>query len=213
MTCHEATQSLGAYVLRALEPAERAKLDAHLLDCPECAAELAELEELPELLGRLSLDDVVAPVVSPSDDLFDRVARAARRESARTRPARRTRLLAAAAAVVIVAAAGVGIGLAQTNHQSSVTFAAASGATHMSVTVTGRATGTDLVVSVDGLPVDEHCTLVAVSRSGTWETAGSWVATYSGTAKVTGSTTIPRGELAEFVLEGTHGEVLVKVPV
>jgi hypothetical protein len=83
----------------------------------------------------------------------------------------------------------------------------------MSVTVNGRATGTDLMVSVDGLPVDEQCKLVAVSRAGAWETAGSWVATYSGTAKVTGSTTIPRGQLVKFVLLGTNGQVLVTVPV
>jgi hypothetical protein len=213
MTCHEATQSLGAYVLGSLEPDERREVDAHLIDCPSCAAELADLDQLPALLGRLTLEDVVAPIVTPSDDLFDRVAAAARRESDRKRVSSRSRLLAAVAAVVVLIVAGVGIGLKATDHRGPVTFAAASGATHMSVTVTGRATGTDLMVSVDGLPVDEQCKLVAVSRAGKWETAGSWVATYSGTAKVTGSTTIPRAQLAKFVLEGTNGEVLVTVVI
>lgn len=215
MTCQQATQSLGAYVLGSLEPAERRGVDAHLLDCPDCAAELAGLEQLPQLLGRLSLVevDVEAPVVTPSDDLFERVAAAARVEIPRQRFARRHRWLAAVAAVVIVLTACVGIGLKVTSHHDAATFAAASGTTHMSVTVRGRASGTDLTVSVDGLPVNEQCTLVAVSRAGVWEPAGSWVATYAGTAKVTGSTTIARGQLAKFVLVGTNGEVLVTVPV
>ena len=70
-----------------------------------------------------------------------------------------------------------------------------------------------MAFSVDGLPVDEQCKLVAVSRAGAWETAGSWGVTYSGTAKVTGSTTIARGQLAKFVLLDTSGRVLVTVPV
>jgi hypothetical protein len=212
MTCQEATQSLGAYVIGSLDPAERSEIDTHLLDCPACAAELAELEQLTPLLDQLNLDDVDAPAVLPSDDLFDRVAAAARRERAQQRTHTRRRWLGAAAAVLVVAVC-IGVGFKVSAKDGPKTFAAATGSTHMSVTVTGRASGTDLMVSVDGLPVDEQCKLVAVSRSGVWETAGSWVATYSGTAKVTGSTTIPRGQLAKFVLVGTHGEVLVTVPI
>jgi hypothetical protein len=213
MTCQQATQSLGAYVLKSLDADERAVIDAHLLECPECAAELAELEELPQFLDRLTIDDVVAPVVEPPADLFDRVAAAARRETERHRFRSHRKLLSAVAAAVIVIAVAAGFGLRGNTHQVPVTFAASAGSTHMSVTVNGRATGTDLMVSVDGLPVDEQCKLVAVSRAGAWETAGSWVATYSGTAKVTGSTTIARGQLVKFVLLGTNGQVLVTVPV
>jgi anti-sigma factor RsiW len=213
MTCHETTQSLGAYVLKSLDVDERAVIDAHLLDCPACAAELAELEELPQFLDRLTIDDVVAPIIEPPADLFDRVAAAARRETERHRLRSRWKLLSAVAAAVIVIAVAVGFGVQGNSHQAPATFAASAGTTHMSVTVNGRASGTDLMVSVDGLPVDEQCKLVAVSRAGAWETAGSWVATYSGTAKVTGSTTIPRGQLVKFVLLGTDGHVLVTVPV
>lgn len=213
MTCQEATQSLGAYVLKSLDADERAAVDAHLLDCPACAAELAELEELPQFLDRLTVDDVVAPVIEPPADLFDRVAAAARRETDKHRFRSHRKLLSAVAAVIIVMVVAAGFGLRGSSHRAPATFAASAGSTHMSVTVNGRAAGTDLTVSVDGLPVDEQCKLVAVSRAGAWETAGSWVATYSGTAKVTGSTTIPRGQLVKFVLLGTNGQVLVTVPV
>jgi hypothetical protein len=213
MTCHEATQSLGAYVLKSLDADERSVIDAHLLECPACAAELAELEELPQFLDRLTIDDVVASIIEPPADLFDRVAAAARRETERSRFLPRRKVLSAVAAVIIVVAVVAGFGLRGSGTQAPATFAASAGTTHMSVTVNGRASGTDLMVSVDGLPVDEQCKLVAVSRAGAWETAGSWVATYSGTAKVTGSTTIPRGQLVKFVLLGTNGQVLVTVPV
>jgi hypothetical protein len=209
MTCHETAQSLGAYVLGVLDQTDRRDVDTHLLDCPECAAELSELEPLTPLLARLTIDDVGAPGVMPSDDLFSRVAAAADRAAHR----RLLRLLATAATAVLVVVAGVGVGLRLTAHRPPVTFAASSGQTHMSVAITGRTSGTDLIVSIDGLPVDEQCKLVAVSRAGTWDTAGSWVATYAGTAKVTGSTTIARGQLAKLVLLGTNGRVLVTVPV
>ena len=52
VTCPVTTE-LGAYVLGALEPAERRQVEGHLGDCPACAAELAELEPLPALLDRV----------------------------------------------------------------------------------------------------------------------------------------------------------------
>ncbi len=218
MTCHQTT-SLGAYVLGSLEESERGTIDAHLLDCPSCAAELAEIERLSPLLDRLTIDDIVASEVTPRADLFDRVAAAARRDLRRQHQ-RRLLLTSVAAAVIAIAVAAVfGLsGLA--NHSPAsvatgqpVAYAASSGNIHMSVTITGHSSGTDLDVTVAGLPLEEHCQLIAVSRNGSRDIAGSWVATYSGTAQVTGSTTISRSQLAGFVLLGTNGQQLVTVPI
>ena len=41
----------GAYVLGALDPAERAEFEAHLRTCAACRAEVAEIAPLPGLLG------------------------------------------------------------------------------------------------------------------------------------------------------------------
>ena len=49
--CTDARQSLGVYVLGAIEPAERALVDAHLLTCRDCRDELAGLAGLPALLA------------------------------------------------------------------------------------------------------------------------------------------------------------------
>ena len=58
MTCHDAVIDLGAYVLGALEPGERRRVDEHLRSCPACAAEFAEFAALPGLLNRVGPDDL-----------------------------------------------------------------------------------------------------------------------------------------------------------
>jgi hypothetical protein len=64
MDCSEARLSLGVYVLGAIDPEERAQVDAHLAGCPECRAELAELEGLPALLAQVSTEEAIALAAS-----------------------------------------------------------------------------------------------------------------------------------------------------
>jgi hypothetical protein len=56
--CTEARLSLGVYVLGAIDPAERALVDAHLMTCQECRDELAGLAGLPALLARVNPDEI-----------------------------------------------------------------------------------------------------------------------------------------------------------
>ncbi|MCM3884277.1 anti-sigma factor [Frankia sp. R82] len=63
--------ALGAYVLGALEPADRAAVANHLAGCADCRAELASLAGLPGLLGRLQLADVLEPGELEPDELAD----------------------------------------------------------------------------------------------------------------------------------------------
>ena len=213
MTCEKARHSLGAYAIGSLEPDERQAVANHLTDCPRCATELAEIDALPALLGRLSIEDVESPRTPLPPEMFERLAVAARADEAER--SRRTfihRLLAAAAAVVVLAGAGVGI-LETTSSRGGPSYTAVAGRIHIAVAVAAQSDGTDLRVSVSGLPENEHCQLLAVSRDGRRDDAGSWVATYAGKAQVTGSTTIPRAQLAQLQLLGTHGEQLVGVPL
>src|SRR5947209_5490211 len=60
LDCTDATVSLGAYVIGALDHTERAELEAHLARCPMCRDDLAELAPLPGLLSRLTLDEALA---------------------------------------------------------------------------------------------------------------------------------------------------------
>ncbi len=52
--------SLGVYVLGAIDPAERALVDAHLATCRDCRDELAGLAGLPALLARVSTEEAIA---------------------------------------------------------------------------------------------------------------------------------------------------------
>jgi predicted anti-sigma-YlaC factor YlaD len=210
MTCKDMTLSLGVYVLGALDPAERAEVDTHLAECALCRAELAELEGLPRLLDQVSLDDLT-PEPSPSEDLFERVAAKARAENVVDLAGRRRRYqrLTAVAAAFVLVVGGVFGGVALLRHHGHQDV----GPVQMSVSLAAQKTGTSYTVSVSGLPIDEHCKLIAVAKDGTRDVAGRWDATYQGQAKETGSTSIPRSDLAKLVLLGTDGQQLVVVNV
>lgn len=212
MSCKQTTLSLGVYVLGALDSAERAAIDAHLAECVQCRAELAELDGLPRLLDRVSLEDLTPDPPPPSEDLFERVAAKARAEGVvelASRRRRYQRLAGIAAAFVLIVGAVVG-GIAVARHQDRQPD---GGPVQMSVSLTAQKTGTSYTVSVSGLPVDEHCKLIAVAKDGTRDVAGRWDATYQGQAKQTGSTSIPRNELSKLVLLGTDGQQLAVVNV
>jgi predicted anti-sigma-YlaC factor YlaD len=215
-TCADTTLSLGVYLLGALDPAERGAVDAHLADCASCRAELGELAALPSMLSQLSIDDVTIEPVDVPADLFERVASQARAEDARKASARQVarhrRLFAAAAVIVLIMVVTVG-SLVAVRHHSPGHYSTTAGSVHMSVKLASQATGTGYAVTVSGLPVDEHCQLIAVGKDGTREVAGRWNATYQGTATQIGSTSIPQSDLAELVLLGTNGAPLATVNV
>ena len=93
--------SLGVYVLGALEPDECVLVEAHLAECAECAAELAELGGVATFLGRVSEGDV-AQVASPPAVVLDRLL------SAKVKRRRTTRLMLVLAASVLVVGLGGG---------------------------------------------------------------------------------------------------------
>src|SRR5579859_8242284 len=51
--CREIRQALGVYVLGAIDPAERTRVDEHLATCHECREELASLAGLPAMLRKV----------------------------------------------------------------------------------------------------------------------------------------------------------------
>ena len=112
----------GAYALDALDDIERASVERHLRDCPECATEVAEFREV----GTWLADGVAVP---PPPDLKGRVltqVRETRQESPAAavprsrapRPLPRRPLLVAAAAVLLAGGAGLG-GVAWQNYQAA----------------------------------------------------------------------------------------------
>lgn len=233
MNDQHVTLQLGAYVLGSLDERDRREVDRHLLDCPACAAELTELEPLRGILAQVDMNDIGAYDVTPSPDLFaritasvdaaemptpgsptpqpSRILRFPSQASGR-RPRART-LVAAAAAVVALTGIGIGVGVATSESEPRPALSAAAGSVHMTARIEAAHTGATLHVTVVGLPVNEHCTLVVVARDASRHPAGQWVASYAGKAQITTATDVNRDQLQQLVLLGTNGQTLVTMNV
>jgi len=206
VTCPETASALGAYVLGALEPAERARVEQHVRRCPACAAELAELRGLPALLDQVGPDDLRTAAVTPSPGMFDRLSAAA------APPARvRSRTWAlVAAAVLIVLGAGVGVAVWATG-SGEQTVTATAGAVRATVTASSVDDGSVLVVTVAGMRPGEECRMVAIDADGDRHAAGSWPASPAGDGTWRGWADVDRADLAEVVLVGEGGRQLVRL--
>lgn len=171
MTCLM-TVHLGVYALGAADESERLLVEAHLADCPQCRAELAELAPLPGLLDRV-----------PARMLSGR----------RTRPGRRA--WRTAAAVTAAGAAGIAGGLwlapGGGHHPASpaLTLSAVNPATDVRATAALTATswGTSIRLRVRGVPLNQPCRLIVRSRSGGTEVTGFWDAWARGPVTVPAS--------------------------
>jgi len=215
---HQARIALGAYVLGALEPAERAELEGHLGGCAGCREELAGLAGLPGLLGRLDAADVeVLAGPSPAQPLERALAELTRRRRDRRRNRRRGFVLAVAAAVTI-GAVGAGGTVAVTGSSApdfrvdagSVASSGASASVQATAQLGSRPWGTQVTLRLSGVPTGTRCRLIAVARGGGQEVAGTWQVGYTGQASVEGATAIPRPELlALHVLDQNDARIAV----
>jgi hypothetical protein len=212
MTCHEATLALGAFVVGALDPRERADVEAHLAHCPMCRDELAALAPLPGLLSRLTVDEAVTGPPPVDDAMLERLLAAASRDR---RVASHRRWLAVAAAAAVIAG-GTTAGVAIHHSMSAPHWqrvSATAGAVHFKADIQPASTGTSVQLWLRGVPAGERCRLIAVSDDGTQDIAGSWEATYSGTATIRGTTSITREHLRRLVIKTYDGTTLASASV
>jgi anti-sigma factor RsiW len=207
VTCPGAATDLGAYVLGALEPSDRQRVDQHLRQCPACAAELAELSALPGLLDRVGPVYPGPVAVTPSPDLFARMAAAAR--PPRRRRSRTWALVAAALVAVLGVAVGVVVWIGGAGERS---VTASAGAVRATVAASTVDDGSALDVTVAGMRPGETCTLVAVDSGGTEYPAGAWPASAAGNGAWRGWADVEPADLAAVVLLGEGGRELVRVP-
>jgi anti-sigma factor RsiW len=228
--CREMRQSLGVYVLGAIDPAERALVDDHLATCLDCREELAGLAGLPALLRkiplaeaeRLAVPESGTGLAAPEELLHSLLGRAVQ-----VKRIRRWRGLVAAAAVVLVALGGgaiavnalkpaapqPGIASSDGHHWHTVARTDALTGAGMTVKYTSMPWGTELSVQVTGIPAGTDCTLQAVNAAGQRLTVSDWRVSYvGGPAWYPGATWIPDASLRSFQLT-SRGHVLVSVPV
>ena len=205
MECPEAKISLGVYVLGAIEPAERAQVDAHLTTCQECRDELAGLAGLPALLSRVSKEEAIALAdtsdspfpwadIEPPEPPRELLATVLDLTQARRRR-RRWRDAGLASAAAAIVAAGVFGGMQLGSHSAQPTVAAgaqsklyvgppngsmqtASGQSAgmvATVAYSSMGWGTYVDTKVTGIPVGTNCQLWVIEANGDRVLANSWV--------------------------------------
>ena len=218
-----------AYVLGALDSADRLAFEAHLETCPECAASVAEIAGLPGILGKLSADDAVAlltendPLAGIDDHLRDaahtpgvvqRLAVAARRRR------RRNRIALVGALVGVIAVLGVG-GVVYSVNQTPASSTVAMAAIHQHMvearmTITPKAWGTRFDWSCtyndanDEWSPSSSYDLVVTLKSGAEETVATWSSTADRASGLTASADVPIRDIrsVEIRLSGSSTPLL-----
>ena len=231
MSCDYARDD-GAYVLGTLSPAERLAFKRHLATCPECTRAVAELAELPGLLGRVDPEVVVGPPDEPAPTLLPALVREVRRR--RRRRALATAGLAAAAAAVVVV---VPLGIAQLGDDPATPAAPESSETsspvvaqqmqpvgevpvQASVSLEHVTWGTRLGLNctydpawVDQeLPPEADYVLVVRTRSGELERVGSWRAVGGRAMEITAATAATPADLRSVQVRTTDGRLVLRLP-
>jgi Putative zinc-finger len=228
--CTEARISLGVYVLGAIDPVERALVDAHLETCQECRDELADLAGLPALLAMLDPDEVSRISVDDPAHVFSDerppaelvgtvldLAKARRRRDM-------WRYLSAAAAVVVIAG-GLFAGLRSATSTTKKVYIP-SGSEHSwdIVQGTNQATGASVTVAYSGekwgdafevlvhrIPMGTTCQLWVVHPDGTRTQVAAWTtADDEGDVWYAGSMARTAGPISTMQITANH-QVLVTV--
>ena len=222
--CGDIRHALGVYVVGAIDPAERAIVDAHLSHCPECREELAGLAGLPALLGRVPAADVERMDYGEYDveelpaELLDSLLG----QVSMRRRARRWRLAAAAAAAAVIA---VGGGIAggtlipnaggqsgsPTAQHAAYLFRGSNPANGIDAAVYYES-ATNMQVQVAGVPPGSHCVFWVITKAGKHVAAGTWVALDNSSHWYQASSQYTPAQLSGFDVSVGH-QILVRVPI
>jgi hypothetical protein len=224
--CGDIRYALGVYVVGAIDPAERAIVDAHLSHCQDCREELAGLAGLPALLGRVPKEDAerlalgTEELEEPPAELLDSLLA---QVTARRR-ARRWRGLTAAAAAAVIAVGGgiVGGAVMAHNHNSTGTaygsylVQGSDAATHVTADVyygpEQGGSGTAMRVEVSGIKTGTHCEFWVTDASGQHVIAGSWIVNDAQYSKwYPARSWVSVANVRGFDITGPHGEQLVTI--
>ena len=234
--CTDARPSLGVYVLGAIDPAERALVDAHLVTCRDCRDELAGLAGLPALLARVNPDEIsricaddtvgagahAGPDDQPPEELIGTVLDLAQARRRRTR----WRFAAYAAAVAAIAGGLFG-GLSSIGTTQTVKVPVSPGSAHWETVhttspVTGASAsiaysqqrwGSAFEVLVDHIPMGTTCQLWVIHPDGTRTQVAAWTtAPDEGTAWYPGSMSGSAEPISSFQITAGHKVLLTATP-
>jgi anti-sigma factor RsiW len=195
---------IGAYVVGALGPVEAARVKRHLRGCAACRADYQDLLPVRDWLGRMNPADGMPARHPPGRPPLGPVR--PRRQHSRRRWLTATGTVIAAVAIVVTTAISA--------HPAALGYRAFDRATgvHGQASLHATPSGTQIDLTVTGLRAGQPCILVTVSRAGA-AVAGTWTAGDDGTAKITGASAIPVGQLTALRVEAPSHRLLLSIPL
>jgi hypothetical protein len=237
-SCAEWRGDIGAYIIGALNGRERARVGRHLAVCAACRADYDELVPVRAWLGQLALagrrpepgraeqpgwPPHASLPVSPlpqarSDDArvprshLDTGSGSPAQPAGRLRAIRlRTRPRPLAAGAALIAAAAF-LAVLVISGPPARSFRALDSTTGVSgrAQLQGTPTGTEINLTANGLPAGQRCILVAVARNNA-DIAGTWDATYDGSARIAGTSAFPVSQLTALRIESDTGLLLLSI--
>jgi anti-sigma factor RsiW len=224
MTEHdEIRESLGVYVLGALDAAETAEVTAHLRACESCRLDYSRLAGLPDALALVPAQ--AWEPAPPSDLLLGRLLARLSAEQNADRRTQRRRLVAGSVAAAVAAAVigGASVGWLRNSSDSStanpetVQTAAswrlagrsADGTVWGSVTVIPVAWGSRMELRLEGVHPGQRCSLVVTDSSGKIWDGGSWQVSYTKDFSWTGGVALADDDIAEVKVLADNGDTLL----
>jgi predicted anti-sigma-YlaC factor YlaD len=214
--CADTRQALGVYVLGAIDPAERALVDAHVAGCSDCRDELAGLAGLPALLSRVGADEISRisredTEWPPEDDELrgDFADSLVSLTAARRRRNRRWQVLAAAAALVIAAGGAAASYQLVNGSPTGARAEPAPPANWQTARTTSAMNGIDATikysklswgmaydVQISGIPAGTTCQLWVTNAQGVHLLAAGWtVSSRDPDPWYPGSSWVPAGQV------------------
>ena len=200
--------SLGAYALGDLPPDERAAIAAHIEGCPECRAELRELEGVAALLPLADPARIEGPAVRPPADLGARIeAQIAAETSREGRAKRRRRLRLGLGGAVAVAAVAALLAIVilpiggESSPAQQVKFASVPNGVSIKATLEPHAFGTEIQMYVSGIRSGTLCRVFLQDENGQTFSAGSFRYRWGGDSEAMLSSAL---DLSQAALIGVH---------
>ena len=194
-----------------LEPHAR----EHAAACPACAAEQASLRQVASVMSLASAQDMGAFTPIPADDLLlQRILGTVATE--RDRERRHTQVIRAlaVAAAAVIAVVGIGVGVALLAPDSHVITASATAqGLEATADIAPQGSGSEVRISVTGLPHDTDCVVTVRSADGTSQKIVEWTVEYEGTGHATGHAAIPPQSITHVTMTKPDGTLLLDIPV
>jgi len=199
MSGHEQyRQWSAAYVLGALDPAERHDFEEHLRRCRDCQEEVRSFAPIPGLLSKV---EEPGPVAVPGGFEERIVSRVRSEWASLARSRRRWQALAVAAALAAVFAVAALLSAPAPGGGTPLVFADGARA-RGEILVDERPWGTEVVLELDGLPPAGSYTAWAIDESGNWYQVATWGPTPNSAVVVTGASSVSFADLERIVVTG-----------